>query len=76
VPGGSIGLIVSRGAVGAVRELVSNGQILQVTRWLLQQGRPDLAVEREMTREELGGHLHDAERAEAERRLEHAAEDT
>lgn len=75
MPGGWVGLIMRLGAVGAARELVSTGRILPVTRWLLEQGRPDLTMEREITREEWAGIFDDAERSEAERRLEQAAKD-
>ena len=74
-PGGWIGLITRHGAVGAARELLSTGQILPVTRWLLEQGQPELTMEREITRQEWATIFDDAERAEAERRLERAAED-
>lgn len=74
-PGGWIGLITRHGAVGAARELLSTGRILPVTRWLLEQGRPELTMEREITREEWATIFDDAERAEAERRLEQAAPD-
>jgi hypothetical protein len=75
MPGGWIQLIASRGAVGAARELLSTGRILPVTRWLLGQGRPDLTMEREITRQDWDGIFDDGERAEAERRLERAAKD-
>lgn len=74
-PGGWIGLITRHGAVGAARELLSTGRILPVTRWLLEQGQPDLTMEREITRQEWSTVFDDADRAEAERRLERAAED-
>jgi hypothetical protein len=73
MPGGWIGLITDRGAVGAARELLLTGRILPVTRWLLDQGRPDLTMETEMTRAEWAGIFDDAERADAEHRLEQAA---
>jgi hypothetical protein len=74
MPGGWIGLIARHGAVGAARELLSTGRILPVTPWLVQQDRPELTMEREMTREEWADIFDDTERAEAERRLERAAE--
>lgn len=73
MPGGWIGLITRLGAVGAARELLSTGRVLPVTRWLVEQGRPDLTMERELTSERWAGIFDDAERAEAERRLERAA---
>jgi hypothetical protein len=75
MPGGWIGLITRHGAVGAARELLSTGPILPVTRWLVDQGHAELTMEREVTREEWAGIFDDAERAEAERRLNQAAED-
>jgi hypothetical protein len=75
MPGGWIGLITRLGAVEAARELLSTGRILPVTRWLLDQGRAELTMEHEITREEWAGIFDDAERAEAERRLEQATED-
>jgi hypothetical protein len=75
MPGGWIGLITRSGAVGAARELLSTGRILPATRWLLDQGRPELTMEREITRDEWAGILNDADHAEAERRLEQAAGD-
>jgi hypothetical protein len=74
-PGGWIGLITRHGAVGAARELLSTGRILPVTRWLLEQGRPELTMEREITREEWATLFDDADRVEAERRLEQAAKE-
>ncbi len=73
MPGGWIGLIVRHGAVGAARELLSRGLILPVTRWLLERGRPELTMEREITREQWAPIFDDKERAEAERRLQQAA---
>jgi hypothetical protein len=75
MPGGWIGLIMRSGAVGAARELLSTGRILPVTPWLLDQGREDLTMEREITRQAWADIFDHAERAEAERRLEQAAED-
>jgi Clp amino terminal domain, pathogenicity island component len=72
-PGGWIALIMRHGAVGAARELLSTGRILPVTRWLLEQGRPELTMEREIGSEEWATIFDDAERAEAERRLQQAA---
>ncbi len=69
-PGGWIGLIMRQGAVGATRELLSVGRILPVTPWLVEQGRADLTMEREITRPEWADLFDDADRAEAERRLE------
>jgi hypothetical protein len=74
MPGGWIGLISRRRAVGAARELLSTGRILPVTRWLVDRGHPELTMEREITREEWAGIFDDADRAEAERRLEQAAQ--
>ena len=72
-PGGWIGLINRHGAVGAARELLSNGRILPVTRWLQERGQSELTMEREITRQEWSTIFDDADRAEAERRLEQAA---
>lgn len=75
MPGGWIGLIARHGAVGAARELLSTGRILPVTRWLIDQGRAELTMEREISRKEWKTIFDDAERAEAERRLEQATRD-
>jgi hypothetical protein len=75
MPGGWIGLITRLGAVPAARELLSTGRILPVTRWLLSQGRVDLTMEREITRQEWADLFDDAERTEAEKRLKRAVED-
>lgn len=72
VPGGWIGLIMRHGAVGAARELLATERILPVTPWLVQQGRADLTMEREITRPEWSGLFDDADRHAAERRLEQA----
>ena len=75
MPGGWIGLITRLGAVDAARELLSTGRILPVTTWLVETGRTELTMEREITREDWAGIFDDAERAEAERRLEQAVEE-
>jgi hypothetical protein len=74
-PGGWIGLISRHGAAGAAHELLSTGRVLPVTPWLVRQGRPELTMEREVTCQEWADIFDDTERAEAERRLERAAED-
>jgi hypothetical protein len=75
MPGGWIGLIMNLGATGAARDLLSSGRILPVTRWLLAQGRRELTMEHEIISEEWEAIFSDAERAEAERRLQRAADD-
>jgi len=72
MPGGWIGLITRAGAAGAARELLSSGRILPVTPWLLQRGREDLTMEREITRGQWAEIFSHAERAEAEERLQRA----
>jgi hypothetical protein len=75
MPGGWIGLIMNLGATGAARDLLSSGRILPVTRWLLAQGRRELTMEHEIISEEWEAIFSDGERAEAERRLQRAADD-
>lgn len=73
MPGGWIGRITNQGAVGAARELLATGRILPVTPWLLNQGRADLTMEREITRPQWTGLFDESDRAEAEARLERSA---
>jgi len=74
MPGGWIGLIMRRGAVGTARELLASERILPVTPWLVEQGRADLTMEREITRPEWAELFNDADRQEAERRLKQVTE--
>jgi hypothetical protein len=48
-PGGWIGLINDMGAADAARHLLSSGRVLPVTPWLVEQGRPELTMEHEVT---------------------------
>jgi hypothetical protein len=68
-PGGWIGLINRMGAVGAATHLLRTGHVLPVTRWLVQQGRPALTMEHEITQPRWAGLFTDDDRAEAARRL-------
>jgi hypothetical protein len=69
VPVGWINLINSTSAVEVAKDLLSGGRILPVTFWLVQQGRPDLTLEREVTQERWADLFTDDDRVEAERRL-------
>jgi hypothetical protein len=74
-PGGWISLIMQQGAVGAARNLLASGSVLPVTPWLVAQDRADLTMEHEIARPEWAELFDDADRAEAERRLETSSED-
>jgi hypothetical protein len=74
-PGGWISLIMQHGAVRAARDLLASGDVLPVTPWLIAQSRPDLTMEHEISRPEWAELFDDADRAEAERRLEASSED-
>jgi hypothetical protein len=69
LPGGWIGQINSKGAVGAAQHLLSTGRVLPVTRWLVEQGRPELTMEHEVTEPRWEDLFTDEDRAEAARRL-------
>ena len=74
VPGGWIALIMDHGAAGAARELLTTHTILPVTRWLVRQNRPELTMEHEIISQEWEAIFSAEERAEAERRLQSAAD--
>jgi hypothetical protein len=68
-PGGWIAMINERGAAATARDLLSAGQILPVTRWLVRNGRPELTMEHEVCDPRWGELFSAQERAEAARRL-------
>jgi hypothetical protein len=68
-PGVWIELINSMGAVEAAKHLLSQGQVLPVTPWLVERGRPELTMEHEISQTRWAGLFTDAERADAARRL-------
>ena len=69
-PGGWIGLINQMGAVEAAQHLLATGNILPVTPWLVEHGRPELTMEHELTQQRWVDLFTDEERAKAARRLE------
>ena len=73
-PGGWIGLINTMGAVDAAKDLLSRGQVLPVTRWLVEHGRPELTMEHELTETRWAELFTDEDRAEAWRRLASASD--
>ena len=68
-PGVWIDLINTMGAVEAAKHLLSNGRVLPVTPWLVEHGRPELAMEHEITQTRWAELFTDDERADAARRL-------
>lgn len=70
MPGGWIGLINSMGAVEAARHLLSTGHVLPVTQWLVDQRRPELTMEHQISQSRREDLFTDEDRAEAARRLE------
>jgi hypothetical protein len=73
-PGVWIGLINTMGAVEAAKDLLSRGQVLPVTPWLVEHGRPDLTMEHELTQARWAELFTDEDRAEATRRLSSASD--
>jgi hypothetical protein len=69
VPGGWIAMINERGATATARDLLREGRILPVTRWLVQHGRPELTMEHEVCDPRWVELFSPEERAEATRRL-------
>ena len=73
-PGVWIELINTMGAVEAAKHLLSRGQVLPVTPWLVQRGRPELTMEHEITQTRWADIFSDDDRAEAARRLASASD--
>jgi len=72
-PGVWIGLINTMGAVDAAKDLLSRGQVLPVTPWLVEHGRTELTMEHELTQMRWAELFTDEDRAEATRRLASAS---
>lgn len=72
-PGVWIELINTMGAVDAAKHLLSRGQVLPVTPWLVERGRPELTMEHEITQTRWAELFTDDERADAARRLADAS---
>jgi len=72
-PGVWIGLINTMGAVEAAKDLLSRGQVLPVTPWLVEHGRTELTMEHELPQTRWAELFTDEERAEATRRLASAS---
>jgi hypothetical protein len=68
-PGGWIGLINQRGAVEAAKHLLTTRRVLPVTRFLVDQGHPELTMEHEIAQIRWNDLFSDEDRAEAARRL-------
>ena len=68
-PGVWIELINTMGAVEAAKHLLLIGRVLPVTPWLVEYGRPELAMEHEITQTRWAEIFTDDERADATRRL-------
>jgi len=62
-------LINTMGAVEAAKHLLSLGRVLAVTPWLVEHGRPELAMEHAITQTHWADLFTDDERAHAARRL-------
>ena len=73
-PGVWIELINTMGAVEAAKHLLSRGQVLPVTPWLVGRGRPELTMEHEITQTRWAEVFTDDDRAEATRRLASASD--
>jgi hypothetical protein len=73
-PGVWIGLINTMGAVDAAKDLLSRGQVLPVTPWLVEHGRTELTMEHELTQMRWAELFTDEDRAEATRRLASASD--
>jgi hypothetical protein len=63
------GLINDLGAVAAARRILANCGILPVTRWLVEQGHPELTLEREIEQVTWADLFTDDDRSHAARRL-------
>jgi hypothetical protein len=68
-----VGMINELGAAGAARKLLADRHVLAVTPWLVRRGRPELTLEHEIGQPAWAELFSDAQRAEAARRLAHAA---
>jgi hypothetical protein len=64
------GLINDIGAVAAARRILTNYGTLPVTRWLMEQGHPELTLEREVEQLQWADLFNDQDRTRASRRLE------
>ena len=73
-PGVWIELINTMGAVEAAKHLLSRGQVLPVTPWLVGRGRPELTMEHEITQTRWAEVFTEDDRAEATRRLASASD--
>jgi hypothetical protein len=68
-PVGWIGLINRVGAAACAAQLLADRRILPVTHWLVDQGHPELTLEREIEQPRWGELFTDADREEARWRL-------
>jgi len=64
-----VALINDLGAVGAAKRILADHEILPVTRWLVDQGLPELTMEREIEQLRWADLFDETERFEAVRRL-------
>lgn len=64
-----VGLINEFGAVGAAKTILANRGILPVTHWLVDQGLPELTLEREIEQMRWADLFDEADRSKAARRL-------
>ncbi len=67
-----VGLINDLGAVGAAKRILTDYEVLPVTRWLVGQGHPELTLEREIEHLRWADLFDDSDRSEAVRRLDSA----
>jgi hypothetical protein len=71
-----VGLINDLGAVGAARAILADYEVLPVTRWLVDQGHPELTLEREVEHPRWADLFDESDRSEAVRRLDSAGRDS
>ncbi len=64
-----VDMINDVGATAAARRILASNMPLVATRWLIDQGRPELTLEHEITEMRWANLFDDVERSEAERRL-------
>ncbi len=64
-----VGLINELGAVGAARAILTDYEVLPVTRWLVAKGQPELTLEREVEQLRWADLFDDSDRSEASLRL-------
>jgi len=67
-----VGLINDVGALGAAKRILANHGILPVTHWLVDQGHPELTLEREIEQMRWADLFDEADRSKAARRLAEA----